>query len=70
MKPEELDHVTRYLASLAGENFFGRVTIAFQNGRVNTVKTEIMKRLDELDVPKPAGHRKSADDVGDGGVRR
>ena len=55
MKPEEIEKVALYLASLAGENFFGRVTLTFQNGRINTVKTEILRRLDELEVPASAG---------------
>ena len=68
MKLEELDQVTRYLASLAGENFFGRVTLTFQNGRVNTVKTEILRRLDELEAPASAG--RLAAKMDDRGVRR
>ena len=70
MKPEELDQVTRYLTSLAGENFFGRVTLTFQNGRINTIKTEILKRLDELEIPPIAGRSGSAAGADDGGVRR
>ena len=70
MKPEELDQVTRYLASLAGENFFGRVTLTFQNGRVNTVKTEILKRLDELEIPPTSERRGPATGASGGGVRR
>ena len=70
MKPEELDQVTRYLASLAGENFFGRVTLTFQNGRINTVKTEILKRLDELEIPSTAGRHGPAIGADGGGVRR
>lgn len=70
MKPEELDQVTRYLASLAGENFFGRVTLTFQNGRVNTVKTEILRRLDELEVPASAGLSRLVGGTDERGVRR
>jgi len=70
MKPEELEQVTRYLASLAGENFFGRVTLTFQNGQVNTVKTEILKWLDELENPPTAGRHRSATGADDGGARR
>lgn len=43
-----IERLLRFLARLAAEDFFGKVTISFQNGRVCDVKIEQTKKLDEL----------------------
>ena len=53
MKPEEIEKVAAYLSSLAEKRFFGRVILVFQNGQVDTIKTETSQRIENLDVPPP-----------------
>ena len=53
MKPEDIEKVAAYLASLAEKRFFGRVVLVFQNGQVDTIKTETLQRIEHLDVAPP-----------------
>lgn len=43
-----IERLLRFLEKLAAGDFFGKVTISFQNGRVCDVKIEQTKKLDEL----------------------
>jgi hypothetical protein len=43
-----LDRLYRYLERLAGSEFYGKVVVSFQNGKVNDIKVEQTKKLDEL----------------------
>lgn len=43
-----LDRLYRYLERLAGSEFYGKVVISFQHGKVNDIKIEQTKKLDEL----------------------
>jgi len=43
-----IERLLRFLEKLAAGQFFGKVTISFQNGRVCDVKIEQTKKLDEL----------------------
>lgn len=43
-----IERLLRFLEKLATGEFFGKVTISFQNGRVCDVKIEQTKKLDEL----------------------
>jgi len=43
-----IERLLRFLEKLAAGEFFGKVTISFQNGRVCDVKIEQTKKLDEL----------------------
>lgn len=38
----------RFLGKLAGERFFGKVVLSFQNGQVCSVKLEQSKKLEDL----------------------
>ena len=40
--------VLRFLEKLATGNFYGKVVMAFQNGKILDVKTEQTRKLDEL----------------------
>ena len=53
MKPEDIEKVAAYLALLAEKRFFGRVILVFQNGQVDTIKTETSQRVENLDFPPP-----------------
>jgi hypothetical protein len=44
----EIARLTRYLERLAGEGFYGKVLVSFQNGKPCDVKIEQTKKLDEL----------------------
>jgi hypothetical protein len=52
--PRATDHGTidrrllRFLEKLSSGNFFGKVVVAFQNGKVTDVRIEQTKKLDEL----------------------
>jgi hypothetical protein len=46
--PAEIARLTRYLERLAGEGFYGKVVVSFQNGKPCDVKIEQTKKLDEL----------------------
>jgi hypothetical protein len=43
-----LDRLYRYLERLAGSEFYGKVVVSFQNGKVNDIKVEQTKKLEEL----------------------
>jgi hypothetical protein len=43
-----IERLLRYFERLAGNGFFGKVTVSFQNGRVCDIKIEQTKKLDEL----------------------
>jgi len=47
--PSAVDpRVVRFLEKLATGNFFGKVVMAFQNGKVMDVRVEQTRKLDEL----------------------
>lgn len=46
--PASLDRLYRYLERLAGSEFYGKVIVSFQNGKVNDIKVEQTKKLEEL----------------------
>jgi hypothetical protein len=43
-----LDRLYRYLERLAGSEFYGKVIVSFQHGRVSEIKVEQTKKLEEL----------------------
>ena len=43
-----LDRLHRYLDRLAGSEFYGKVVVSFQHGRVSDIKVEQTKKLEEL----------------------
>jgi hypothetical protein len=43
-----LERLHRYLERLAGSEFYGKVIVSFQNGKVHDIKVEQTKKLDEL----------------------
>jgi hypothetical protein len=43
-----LDRLYRYLERLAGSEFYGKVIVSFQHGRVSDIKVEQTKKLEEL----------------------
>jgi len=43
-----LERLHQYLERLADTNFFGKVVLSFQNGKVSDIKVEQTKKLDEL----------------------
>jgi hypothetical protein len=43
-----MERLNRYLEKLAGGEFYGKVTVSFQNGKVQDIKVEQTKKLDEL----------------------
>jgi hypothetical protein len=45
---QELLRLARYFERLAGEGFYGKVVVSFQNGKPCDVKIEQTKKLDEL----------------------
>ena len=45
---QPLDRLARYLERLAGSEFYGKVTVSFQHGRVSDIKVEQTKKLEEL----------------------
>lgn len=51
MKKIELEKLTAYLANLSDDGFYGKVIIRFQNGRVETILTESLQRLESLPAP-------------------
>jgi len=52
MKHEDIEKVATYLESLAEKQFYGRVILIFQNGQVDTIKTETLQRIEHLDAAK------------------
>jgi hypothetical protein len=43
-----LERLHRYLERLAGSEFYGKVVVSFQNGKVHDIKVEQTKKLEEL----------------------
>jgi hypothetical protein len=43
-----LDRLYRYIDRLAGSEFYGKVVVSFQHGRVSDIKVEQTKKLEEL----------------------
>jgi hypothetical protein len=43
-----LDRLHRYLERLAGSEFYGKVIVSFQHGKVHDIKVEQTKKLEEL----------------------
>lgn len=43
-----LDRLHRYLERLADSEFYGKVTVSFQHGKVHDIKVEQTKKLHEL----------------------
>jgi hypothetical protein len=43
-----LERLHRYLDRLADTEFFGKVIVSFQNGKVHDIKIEQTKKLEEL----------------------
>jgi hypothetical protein len=43
-----IDRLHRYLERLAVSDFYGKVIVSFQNGKVCDIKVEQTKKLDEL----------------------
>jgi hypothetical protein len=44
----QLERLHRYLERLAGSEFYGKVVVSFQHGKVHDIKVEQTKKLDEL----------------------
>ena len=47
-RASQLDRLHRYLERLAASEFYGKVVLSFQNGKVNDIKVEQTKKLEEL----------------------
>ena len=45
---QPLERLHRYLERLAASEFYGKVTVSFQHGKVHDIKVEQTKKLDEL----------------------
>lgn len=43
-----LERLHRYLERLAGSEFYGKVVVSFQHGKVHDIKVEQTKKLEEL----------------------
>ena len=43
-----LERLYRFLDKLVKSNFFGKITLTFQNGMLHSIKIEQTKKLDEL----------------------
>jgi hypothetical protein len=43
-----LDRLHRYLERLAVSEFYGKVVVSFQNGKVHDIRIEQTKKLEEL----------------------
>jgi len=49
MQPgDSLERLRRYIERLASANFFGKIVLSFQNGKLCDVKTEQTKKPEEL----------------------
>ena len=46
--PPPLHRLHRYLERLAGSAFYGKVIVSFQHGKVQDIRVEQTKKLDEL----------------------
>ncbi len=52
MRQNDIEKLAHYLTSLVEQKFFGSVVVTFQNGKVDTIKTEKIQRLDGLESTK------------------
>jgi hypothetical protein len=52
-KPVFPEAVVAYLRQLATDRFFGEVTIKFQNGHAQQVRTEQVHKIDDLTRQQP-----------------
>ena len=43
-----LERLHQYLERMADTNFYGKVVVSFQNGKVHDIKIEQTKKLEEL----------------------
>lgn len=43
-----IERLHRYLDTLAGSDFYGKVTVSFHNGKVHDIKIEQTRKLEEL----------------------
>jgi len=43
-----IERLHRYLERLAVSDFYGKVVVSFQNGKVHDIKVEQTKKLEEL----------------------
>ena len=43
-----IERLQRFLDRLVSSNFFGKVTVSFQHGKVCDIRVEQTKKLDEL----------------------
>ena len=50
MENRDIEKLAAYLLKLSGEKFYGKVLVSFQNGRIDTVKTETVQRIETLDA--------------------
>jgi len=46
--PGPLDRLHQYLERLADTQFFGKVVVSFQHGKVHDIRVEQTKKLEEL----------------------
>jgi hypothetical protein len=46
--PKPLDRLHQYLERLADTQFFGKVVVSFQHGKVHDIRVEQTKKLEEL----------------------
>jgi hypothetical protein len=46
--PRPLERLHRFLDRMVDSQFFGKVVVSFQNGKVCDIKVEQTKKLDEL----------------------
>jgi hypothetical protein len=44
----DLARLIRFVERLAGAQFFGRLTLSFQNGRITDLRTEQSMKIDEI----------------------
>lgn len=46
--PRRLERLHQYLERLGESGFYGKVVVSFQNGKVQDIKVEQTKKLEEL----------------------
>jgi hypothetical protein len=46
--PRPLDRLHQYLERLAETQFFGKIVVSFQHGKVHDIRVEQTKKLEEL----------------------
>ena len=52
MPKQEIEKLISFLLKLTARNFFGKVVIVFQNGRMEKVVTETVMKFDEMEDPE------------------